>query len=535
MRYFRSVLISFVAPVLLSTLVSGQDTNAAPVGSLAQASTPVSLDQVVAKVIDREHFFMSQLRSLHPIVETYIQNLKDNRESADLPASDQYFLGQLDMSHGPNDRAFANKPDASFFHPISKLTRLYQMKFLPRGFAQMAIVDEDLQRQNYDFAFVRREFLGEVRCLVLDVNPKRHPGNGQFKGRIWVEDQDYNIVRFNGTYYPHARNSAYLHFDSWRLNLRPGLWLPAYIYSEESDLRFGFNHKLHLKAQTRMWGYDLQKFNRNDELTEIVVDAPQSVRDQTTGAQDATPIESQRLWERQAEENTIERLQKIGLVAPTGEVDKVLLTVVNNLLVTNNLEIQPEIRARVMLSSPLESFAIGHTIVISRGLLDVLPDEPSLAMVIAHELAHIALGHRVNTQFSFSDELLSSSPYKDKLGNAGLFLKALQSRAPELKSLIRPHMGNGLAEGKSLRMSALLNSAPQLDMQRTDQIAALPLGARIKLDPWSSRIELVKTKPLALTSSREKMPFEVTPFFPYLTRLPDTTPERAAAATPPSQ
>ncbi len=132
-------------------------------------------------------------------------------------------------------------------------------------------------------------------------------------------------------------------------------------------------------------------------------------------------------------------------------------------------------------------------------------------------------------------ELLSSSPYKDKLGNAGLFLKALQSRAPELKSLIRPHMGNGLAEGKSLRMSALLNSAPQLDMQRTDQIAALPLGARIKLDPWSSRIELVKTKPLALTSSREKMPFEVTPFFPYLTRLPDTTPERAAAATPPSQ
>ncbi len=565
MRYFRSALICFIALVLLSSVAAAQDANAAPAGSAAQAGAPVSLDQLVAKVIDREHFAMTQLRSLHPIVETYIQNLKDDRESADLPASDQYFLGQLDMSHGPNDRAFANKPDASFFHPLSKLTRLYQMKFLPRGFAQMAIVDEDLQRQNYDFAFVRREFLGEVRCLVLDVNPKRHPGNGQFKGRIWVEDQDYNIVRFNGTYYPHARNSAYLHFDSWRLNLRPGLWLPAYIYSEESDLRFGFNHKLHLKAQTRMWGYDLQKFNRNDELTEIVVDAPQSVRDQTTGAQDATPIESQRLWERQAEENTIERLQKIGLVAPTGEVDKVLLTVVNNLLVTNNLEIQPEIRARVMLSSPLESFAIGHTIVISRGLLDVLPDEPSLAMVIAHELAHIALGHRVNTQFSFSDrmlfpdsetferldftrspadeeaadkkalELLSSSPYKDKLGNAGLFLKALQSRAPELKSLIRPHMGNGLAEGKSLRMSALLNSAPQLDMQRTDQIAALPLGARIKLDPWSSRIELVKTKPLALTSSREKMPFEVTPFFPYLTRLPDTTPERAAAATPPSQ
>src|SRR5206468_5120246 len=105
-------------------------------------------------------------------------------------------------------------------------------------------------------------------------------------------------------------------------------------------------------------------------------------------------------------------------------------------------------------------------------------------MVIAHELAHIALGHRVNTQFSFSDrmlfpdsetferldftrspadeeaadkkalELLSSSPYKDKLGNAGLFLKALQSRAPELKSLIRPHMG--MAWRKASRCGCLL-------------------------------------------------------------------------------
>src|SRR5205807_9121848 len=176
---------------------------------------------------------------------------------------------------------------------------------------------------------------------------------------------------------------------------------------------------------------------------------------------------------------------------------------------------------RVLLTSPLESFTVGHTIVVSRGLLDVLPDEASLAMTLAHELSHIALGHRIDTKFAFNDrfffpdvntfqrmdfarstaeegaadakamQLLANSPYKDKLGNAGLFLKALQSRAPELTSLIRPHMGNGLAEGKSLRMSALLNSAPQLDMQRTDQIAALPLGARIKLDPWSSRIELV--------------------------------------------
>ena len=126
-------------------------------------------------------------------------------------------------------------------------------------------------------------------------------------------------------------------------------------------------------------------------------------------------------------------------------------------------------------------------------------------------------------------ELLATSPYKDKLANAGLFLKALQARAPELTSLIRPHLGSRMESGKSIRMSALLSSAPQLEMQRIDQIAALPLGGRVKLDPWSNRLEMTKSKPVVLLSPQEKMPFEVTPFFPYLTRLAAPQAEAAGA------
>jgi hypothetical protein len=240
-------------------------------------------------------------------------------------------------------------------------------------------------------------------------------------------------------------------------------------------------------------------------------------------------------------------------------VDKILQTVVNNLIVTNNLEIIPDVRCRVLLTSPLESFTVGHTIVVSRGLLDVLPDEASLAMTLAHELSHIALGHRIDTKFAFNDrfffpdtntfqrmdfgrsqaeeiaadnkamELLAKSPYKDKLGNAGLFLKALQSRAPELTSLIRPHLGNRMEEGKNIRMSALLTTAPELETKRIDQMAALPLGGRVKMDPWGNRLEMTKSKAVVLLSPQEKMPFEVTPFFPYLTRLNTTSVEAASA------
>jgi hypothetical protein len=513
------------------------------------------------RVVQREHLFLAQMRHMRPLVETYLQDLKTDSSGNVYPVKDQYFLGRLDMSDGPEDTSFVGQPGFGR-RMLNRLTGLYAMHFLPLGFAQMVVLDTDFQKKYYKFTFVRREFLGEVRCLVIDAEPREGSGRSRFMGRIWVEDQDYNVVRFNGTYYPHPKTSYYLHFDSWRLNMRPGTWLPAYIYSEESDMKTNLGRSLHFRAQTRLWGYDLKALNKNSEFTQILVDSPQSVKDQSDVAADATPVVAERMWERQAEDNAVERMQRIGLLAPAGEVDKVLQTVVNNLLVTNNIDMQGDLRCRVLLTSPLESFTIGHTIVISRGLLDVLPDEASLAMVLAHELSHIVLGHKFDTKLAFNDrmffadedsfarldfkhrpadeeaadtkalDLLKNSPYKDKLGSAGLFLKALQERAPDLPNLIRPHLGNGLASGKSLRMSALLASAPQLDPKRTDQIAALPLGGRIKLDPWTDQVEMAKAKPVALTSAREKMPFEITPFFPYLTRLSIPGSEKVALTAP---
>jgi hypothetical protein len=218
-------------------------------------------------------------------------------------------------------------------------------------------------------------------------------------------------------------------------------------------------------------------------------------------------------------------------------------------MVTNNLDIQPEVRCRVLITTPLESFTVGHTIVMSRGMIDVLPDEASLAMVLTHELAHIVLGHHLDTKLAFNDrfffpdertferldfardrseeeaadkkavELLNNSPYKDKLANAGLFLKAVQARAPALRHLIRAHLGDSLLNGKATLMSSLMTGSPQFDPKKTDQVAALPLGGRVRVDPWNDQLALIKTKPIAITALSDKMPFEVTPFFPFLTRI----------------
>ena len=548
-----------VAPGTEAQTSATQPATTPPTDAQASAPSrqPVSFDQVITTMVQRERFFVAQIRHLHPLIETYIQDLKGSKDEPAL-AGDHYFVGKLEISEGAGETTFKKDVHTSF---MSKLTSLFQVNFLPLGFAQMVLLDTDFQAQNYNFVFVRREFLGQVRCLVIDVQPKAKSANGKFMGRIWVEDRDFNIVRFNGTYIAHQHHHAYFHFDSWRLNIRPGVWLPAFIYSEESGTATEERH-FHFKSQTRLWGYDVQRLRGAQEFTEIEVDPEEGVKDASSGQQDASPIESERRWEHQAEDNVLERLQNIGLLAPPGDVDKVLVTVINNLLVTNNLDIEPAVRARVLLTTPLESFTVGHTIVVSRGLLDVLPDEASLAMVLAHELAHIVLGHSLDTELAFSDrmffpdvdaferfefrrspsdeeaadvkamELLEKSPYKGKLGNAGLFLKQLQQSAPLLKNLITPRLGNRLIAGQDTRMSALLNSAPQLEPAKTDQIAALPLGGRVSVDPWTDRIELVKTPPLSLVSAREKLPLEVTPFFPFLKYAKDNQSSTASTSSP---
>ena len=507
------------------------------------------MDQVVDRAIEREHALMEMLKTRTPLVETYLQNLKFDPQVGPAPVQDHYFLGRMDLGESVDRRDYLSKDTSFESHLLGGFTRLFKFEYKPMGFSWMIYADRDnFNRQTYDFKYVRREFLGDVRCIVFDVSAKQGTGNGRFRGRIWVEDQNYNIVRLNGFYEPRPRNAYFFHMDSWRLNLIPGYWVPAYIYSEEGDFSYRSKDKITFKAQTRLWGYDIQMGAQNSELTQVLVDS--TVKDESPTAQDASPLQAQWQWQQQAGDNVIERLQNAGLLAPEGEVDKVLEIVVNNLLTTNNIELPGPVHARVMLTLPLETFSAGNTIVVSRGLLEVLPDEASLAMVLSRELAHIVLGHNLGSKYAFYDrmlfsdestyqnlgfrhvpeeetaadkkaiELLRNSPYAQKLNTPGLFLREMAARGPALSALLTPHLGTGFTDRKGAmdRMVVLMNSAPALDPNKLDQIAALPLGGRVKLNAWDDQVELIKTMPVAITSARYKMPLEVTPFSPWLTR-----------------
>jgi len=522
----------------------------------ADADQPRTMDQALDRIISNEQHMYGQMRNYSPLVETYIQNLKPDKDLGQVPAGDKYFLGRADLQKGVNlvpltdTSGKGRKVVGSIGNFFS-----FAMQYLPDGFLQMIFIDTNgFDKQHYKFDYVRREFLGEVRCLVFDVTPTEKNSRGRFLGRIWVEDQDFHIVRFNGAYNGNGHSSWYFHFDSWRTNVQPGLWLPSFVYSEEKDLHYALSKKLDFKAQTRLWGYNVGNSSKEQELSKILVESP--VNDDTKTANDLSPIQAQRSWDHQAEDNITDRLERIGLMSPKGEVDKVLETVINNLEVTNNIDVDPEVRCRVLMTSTLESFTLGHTIVLSRGLVDVLPDEASLATILAHELSHVVLGHRLDSQYAFFDQLLvddkdtfrhfgfartpdeeaaanakaiqilNNSPYKNQLGNAGLFLQALATRQKEIPNLISGHLGNRVPQIEDLK-----STAPVDPKQNSQKIAALPLGGRVKIDPWNDKLELIKSKPVGTVAEREKMPFEVTPFMPYLTRYGSDAAKPVAAST----
>ncbi len=549
--------------VLLAVAASAFAAQVPAAGPPVPAAT-IAIEEIVKRAAQSERSIITNVKTFKPIVEVYIQNVVADESLNVTPNQDTYFLGRFDWRNGPRLQTLNGGKDAPRVPSTTPTGK--SLQYLPDGFAAMAAPDWDLlDTARYSFTLVRREFLGEARCFVLDVKPVKNANDG-FSGRIWIEDRGYNIVRFNGINRRIERELFHktlsFHVDSWRTNVSPGMWLPSYVYVEETDSSDTSTtiRKARVRAQVRLWGYDPRKAQTTSSFADILIDSS-LVQDNAAQQGQLSPVLSQRKWEQEAEANVVERLEKAGLLATPGEVEKVLETVLSNLEVTNDLAFDRPISARVLLTSPFESFTIGHTIVLSRGLIDVLPDEASLAMMLAHEVAHVVLGHPlIDTQFAFGDrlmvsdedlmqllkvkrtlkeeaaadakviELLGKSPYKDKLADSGLFLKIVATRAKQLTNLIQPHIGDYIAaSGQIMRLAEVMQQAPELNSDKLDQVAALALGARLVLDPWSSRLELIRSAAQLPGSVREKVPLAVSPLIPYVKYAEMPAPSEANA------
>jgi hypothetical protein len=345
------------------------------------------------------------------------------------------------------------------------------------------------------------------------------------------------------------------------MNVQPDIWLPVAVYVEETE-RIEGDKRTGLKAETHFWGYSLKLPTRDSENVSVKVD---DAVDKSDDSQDVGPLQASRAWVSQAEYNVIDRLVEAGLVAPMtsgGYENTVLDQIVINLQVPNNLAFTDQVHTRILLSTTIEATTVGNTILISKGLIDTLPSEEAIASVVAMELAHIVMGHHIDTRYAFNDRLLfpdeatfqridmyhtdhdnaeaakraleylQNSMYKDKLPSAGLYYTALVAREKELKALNTPKLGDSLLKLDGTPwMSDLQKMSPKLNWDDLTQRAALPLGSWLKTDPWDDRVHQINAKIYAYMNPRDKMPFEVTPIFYKLQRYDALrlTPPTAAA------
>ena len=563
---FRKLSLTFLLMILSVTCAYAKKQ---PKYEQARQLTPEQA-ALVERAVAQEKVLIKDIKMRTPLVETYIQDTRPDEKLYAVPVDDLYQLSRVDFGKAFFDRSYSPRAEGkkgwfkgslASITGLTKLLGLEKFTYSTTGFMQMMFIDPTgFDQQHYVFSYVRREFLGTVRTWVFDVHP-RVSGMGRFYGRIWIEDTNANVVRFNGTYTgSNSEDSSkyYFHFDSWRMNVQPGIWLPVAVYVEESQRTEGAK-AVGLKAQTHFWGYSLKLPTRDSENVSVKVD---DAVDRSNDSQDVGPLQASRMWVSQAENNVIDRLVEAGLVAPQepgGYEDKVLGQIVINLIVPNNLNFTDQVHVRILLTDTVEATTVGNTILLSKGLVDSLPSEEAIAAVISMELAHVAMGHHIDTRYAFNDRLLfpdessfqrinmyhtehdneeaaktamqylQASMYKDKLPNAGLYFAQLVDRSKELKALNTPTLGDSLLRPDGTPwMSDLAKMAPKINWEDLNQTAALPLGSWLKVDPWDDSVHMLDAKRYAPMNARDKMPFEVTPVFYKLQRY-----EAAHVAPPP--
>ncbi len=522
-------------------------------------------NQLIDKAIAREREVVKTVKQRAPIVETYIQNMRPDQQLGQVPASDQHFLGRVEFgkiiggdsyeinkatSQGTNE----NGKLGFFRHPTSFITGLgsdLHLNFNEGGFIQMLLMDSnDFDRQHYTFGYVRNEFLGTIPTTVFEVKPASDKrSKGRFFGYIWVETRGGNVVRFNGTFSGSEKGShEFYDFDSWRTNVQPDLWLPTSFYLEESDQK-SVMRTLKFKAINHIWGYVLKVPQKEMESTSVDVVGATDVSNE---APDVGPLGAQRAWMQQAEDNVIERLFQAGLLDAPSEFDKTLEALASNILAYNNITLSRPIRCRTLLTEPLESIAVGNTIILSKSLIDttgVVTQDGAQQMgnlnaLLAFQIAHIILGHRLDTKFSFNDrllfsntsvfnripmhhteadnvaaakktiELLSAKELEGGQQYFGLYLQQLQQRVKSLKALNEPMIGDGLVKSdgdQTFWLAAMMAKSPKLDMNDLKQVAATPLSSFLRRDPWTDQVITMRSAYEPLLTPADKMPFEVEP------------------------
>jgi TonB family protein len=114
---------------------------------------------------------------------------------------------------------------------------------------------EPSKADKYNFRYVGKEKIDELNLYIFDVEPKVIPDPKKtkerlFRGRIWVDDQDLQIVKTKGKGVPETKQNKFPTVETYREHIDGRYWFPTYSYADE-DLIFDNGSDLHIRMKVR--------------------------------------------------------------------------------------------------------------------------------------------------------------------------------------------------------------------------------------------------------------------------------------------
>lgn len=134
----------------------------------------------------------------------------------------------------------------------------------------------------YDVLYVGQQQEDELHCYVFDVAPKKFESKKlYFQGRIWVDDQDFQIVKTSGKTVPetHKKNDENLFpkFTTWREQVDGVYWFPAYTLADDTlHFRKGTISDVHIREVVKYTDY--QRFGSK---TKVIYEGKELPKDQS--------------------------------------------------------------------------------------------------------------------------------------------------------------------------------------------------------------------------------------------------------------
>ena len=453
----------------------------------------ISQGELERRVFDGENEMIAQFAKQRPIVETYVQSLDPDARPEPV-MDDAYFLRRVEINpDSPHKRI-----EESYGLGGTARSRRIAVNngehwpLHPAGFVEMLFPDiSDFSRKSYRLTFEAQDTLGNTECLRIAVEPTASALSGQFAGELWVDAAGFRIVRIRGTFVRKRSNfvgkyldilnfnadtPVDLQFDSWRQEVAPGIWMPAHTYFDDGltwdkgQLRASY----HYRGHTWTWGY---------------------------GEHAEAPLTSA----KETMADPLSKLQSAGLIAHPSVSERELESMLSDLSAKSHIR-PGDVRVHILMTTPIELFSVGNDIVVSRGLLNIVPNRSILVGLLAREMVHVMQRTRStlpNAAEVFDDrrssdfhgfaagpkgtaaeenhraclEVFAGTPYADSIDEAESFLEELEILSRQLPNLLHGGFGYSPVAWSGKRGSN--SRSPSLPLR---------LGAQYGIDSVRSKI-----------------------------------------------